>query len=51
MTLFARPDIDYWILRNMFSLGWGEEGYMRLARRTRPNMACGRLDSLIYPLL
>jgi C1A family cysteine protease len=39
---------DYWILRNSWSVGWGEQGYMRMARNKN---ICGIANYGLYPLL
>jgi len=40
---------DYWIIKNSWSRGWGEDGYMRLARN-RGNM-CGVASQATYPIV
>jgi len=32
---------DYWLIRNSWTTGWGESGYMRLTRAASVNSACG----------
>eukprot|EP00672_Neobodo_designis_P021633 CAMPEP_0174850018 /NCGR_PEP_ID=MMETSP1114-20130205/18679_1 /TAXON_ID=312471 /ORGANISM="Neobodo designis, Strain CCAP 1951/1" /LENGTH=388 /DNA_ID=CAMNT_0016084441 /DNA_START=39 /DNA_END=1205 /DNA_ORIENTATION=+ len=35
----AATDLDYWIVRNSWSAGWGEAGYIRIAKNDAPQ--CG----------
>lgn len=42
-------DGDYWILKNSYGEGWGENGYMRIARNR--NDTCGVSSSAFYPLV
>lgn len=45
----ARDGQDYWIIKNSWSRGWGEDGYMRLARN-KGNM-CGVASQATYPIV
>ncbi|KAK8805445.1 hypothetical protein WA158_002101 [Blastocystis sp. Blastoise] len=39
---------DYWIVKNSWSTYWGEEGYVKIARK---NNICGVTSSASYPIL
>lgn len=41
--------LGYYIVRNTFGLGWGEDGYIRMARFRNNN--CGIASNAIYPSL
>ncbi|KAL3882315.1 hypothetical protein ACJMK2_028672 [Sinanodonta woodiana] len=40
---------DYWLVKNSWSAGWGEKGYIRMARNK--NNQCRIADLGIYPLV
>ncbi|XP_072517909.1 digestive cysteine proteinase 2-like [Salminus brasiliensis] len=40
--------VDYWIVKNSWGLGWGEEGYMRVLRG---NNLCGIASYALYPVM
>ena len=40
----AATDQDYWIVRNSWSAGWGEHGYIRIAKNNAPQ--CGSTWSI-----
>lgn len=41
----------YWLMRNSWGTGWGEQGYMRLAVQQTGNGICGIQMWPVYPLL
>ncbi|KAI1700398.1 papain family cysteine protease domain-containing protein [Ditylenchus destructor] len=40
---------DYWLIKNSWGVGWGEQGYMRLARNKDNH--CGLASHASYPIL
>lgn len=39
--------LDYWLVKNSWSSGWGEQGYVRMARNK--NNHCGIASNPVYP--
>ncbi len=42
----GNPSTDYFIIRNSWSSGWGESGYMKIAMTTTSNGPCGEAPAL-----
>jgi hypothetical protein len=42
------PPKDYWIIRNSWSIYWGENGYMRMIRGKK---LCGITKYVLYPVV
>ena len=45
----AEEGQEFWLLKNSWGTGWGEDGYLRLARNT--DNLCGIASRACYPLL
>lgn len=41
--------LDYWIVKNSWGTGWGEEGFIRIEKSDADR--CGVLDAPSYPVL
>ncbi|CAH1163486.1 unnamed protein product [Phaedon cochleariae] len=40
---------DYWIVKNSWGSGWGEDGYMKVKRNAKS--MCGIADEPVYPII
>lgn len=45
----TRRGEDYWLVKNSWGCGWGDNGYIKVARTG--NNLCGIADYGIYPLV
>lgn len=40
---------DYWVVKMSYGVGWGEIGYIKVARNT--GNRCGIAENAIYPIM
>nr|AWU67383.1 putative cathepsin L [Crangon crangon] len=45
----SETDEDYWLVKNSWGTGWGDEGYIKMARNRDNN--CGIASAASYPLV